>query len=81
MTASITADYISSQFLGFHSVFQFAIVKEIQPRYYGHIVVLGIILGLLGAFYNKMTLWVQNLYYKAKGLNETSRLLIPFLLA
>ena len=57
MTASITADYISSQFLGFHSVFQFAIVKEIQPRYYGHIVVLGIILGLLGAFYNKMTMW------------------------
>lgn len=81
MTASITADYISSQFLGFHSVFQFAIVKEIQPRYYGHIVVLGIILGLLGAFYNKMTMWVQSLYYRAKGLNETTRLLIPFLLA
>ena len=81
MTASITADYVSSQFLGFHSVFQFDIGAEIQPRYYWHILILGVILGLLGAFYNKMTLWVQNLYYKAKGLNETSRLLIPFLLA
>ena len=44
MTASITADYISSQFLGFHSVFQFDIAKEILPRYYGHIIVLGIVL-------------------------------------
>ena len=28
-----------------------------------------------------MTMWVQGLYFKAKGLNETTRLLIPFLLA
>ena len=81
MTASITADYISGQLLGFQSVFQFDIGLEIEPRYYWHIVILGVILGLLGAFYNKMTMWVQGLYYKAKRLNETTRLLIPFLLA
>src|SRR5699024_456074 len=54
MTASITADYISGQLLGFQSVFQFDIGLEIEPRYYWHIVILGVILGLLGAFYNKM---------------------------
>ncbi|WP_287970861.1 ClC family H(+)/Cl(-) exchange transporter [Blautia sp.] len=81
MTASITADYISSEFLGFTSVFQFDIGTEIAPQYYGHIVILGILLGIMGAFYNKMTMWVQGLYFKAKGLNETTRLLIPFLLA
>ena len=81
MTASITADYISSEFLGFTSVFQFDIGTEIAPQYYGHIVILGILLGIMGSFYNKMTLWVQGLYFKAKGLNETTRLLIPFLLA
>ena len=81
MTASITADYISSQFMGFESVFQFDIGLEVEPRYYWHIVILGILLGLLGAFYNKMTLWVQGLYKKNKNLNETTRLLIPFLLA
>lgn len=81
MTASITADYISSQFMGFESVFQFDIGLEVEPRYYWHIVILGILLGLLGAFYNKMTLWVQGLYQKNKNLNETTRLLIPFLLA
>lgn len=81
MTASITADYISSQFMGFESVFQFDIGLEVEPRYYWHIVILGVLLGLLGAFYNKMTLWVQSLYKKNKNLNETTRLLIPFLLA
>ena len=81
MTASITADYISSQFMGFESVFQFDIGLEVEPRYYWHIVILGILLGFLGAFYNKMTLWVQGLYKKNKNLNETTRLLIPFLLA
>lgn len=81
MTASITADYIASHFMGFQSVFQFDIGLEVEPRYYWHILVLGILLGLAGAFYNKMTMWVQGLYMNNKKLNETTRLLIPFLLA
>lgn len=81
MTASITADYISSQFMGFQPVFQFQVGLEMPPQYYGHIVILGIILGIMGAFYNKMTIWVQSLYLNTKKLNETTRLLIPFLLA
>lgn len=81
MTASITADYISSQFMGFRSVFQFDIGLEVEPRYYWHIVILGVLLGLAGAFYNKMTMLVQGLYMNNKKLNETTRLLIPFLLA
>ena len=81
MTASITADYISSQFMGFDSVFQFDIGLEVEPQYYWHIVILGVILGIMGAFYNKMTMWVQGLYLKSKKLNETTRLFIPFFLA
>ena len=43
---------------------------------------LGIILGLMGAFYNKLTLFVQSLFGKIRGKRaETTRLLIPFLLA
>ena len=82
MTASITADYISSRFLGFRSVFQFEITGSIPAKYYGHIIVLGIILGLMGAFYNKLTLFVQSLFGKIRGKRaETTRLLIPFMLA
>ena len=78
MTASITADYISGEFLGFTSVFQFDIGQEVAPRYYWHIVILGVLLGVMGAFYNKMTIWVQGCILRQKGLNETTRLLIPF---
>lgn len=81
MTASITADYISSQFMGFQPVFQFDVGTEMPPQYYWHIVILGVILGIMGAFYNKMTMWVQGLYLKSKKLNETTRLFIPFFLA
>ena len=71
MTASITADYISSRLTG-----------SIPAKYYVHIIVLGIILGVMGAFYNKMTLFVQSLFGKIQGKRaETTRLLIPFLLA
>ena len=48
MTASITADYISGEFLGFTSVFQFDIGQEVAPRYYWHIVILGVLLGVMG---------------------------------
>ena len=67
--------------MGFQPVFQFDVGTEMPPQYYWHIVILGVILGIMGAFYNKMTMWVQGLYLKSKKLNETTRLFIPFFLA
>ena len=45
------------------------------------LLILGVILGLLGAFYNKVMLKAQELYKKPKCLNETTRLVIAFLAA
>lgn len=82
MTASITADYISAEFMGFRPVFQFEVTGAIPDSYYGHIIALGIILGIMGAFYNKVTLKSQELFGKIKGKrSETIKLLIPFLMA
>ena len=81
MTASLTADFISSTVIGTDSVFQFEIIKILPPEYYGMIVCLGIILGVLGAFYNWFTLKIQGLYNKAKFLNTTGKLMIPFFCA
>ena len=81
MAASLTANIIASGILGFEPVFQFSLTSEILPSYYWHIIVLGILLGLLGAFYNVLTIKVQNMFYQIPHLNETTRLLIPFLLA
>ncbi|MDO4313172.1 MAG: ClC family H(+)/Cl(-) exchange transporter [Eubacteriales bacterium] len=81
MAASLTADYLSASIFGMKSVFQFDIVHSLPQSYYWMILILGVILGVLGAFYNWFTLKVQSLYNHAKHLNTTTRLMIPFLCA
>ena len=81
MTASITADYISSKVFGLDPVFQFDIGHALPQSYYWMILLLGVILGVMGAFYNWFTLTVQGLYKKTKGLNEITKVMLPFLLA
>lgn len=81
MTASLTADILSTLVLGTDSVFRFEIVDSIPIRYYWMIVLLGIILGVLGAFYNWFTLKAQALYGKIKTEGHTVKIMIPFLCA
>ena len=81
MTASVTADYICSHIMGIDPVFQFELEHVLPQNYYWMLLVLGVILGLLGAFYNKVMIKAQELYKKPKCLNETTRLMIAFLAA
>lgn len=86
MTASITADYLCSVILGVDSVFQFEIVHSLPPAYYWMLLILGVLLGALGAFYNWFTLKAQSLYNKIKAfknesLNGYAKVAIPFLCA
>ena len=67
--------------MGVDSVFQFEIVGALPPEHYGLILLLGIVLGALGAFYNWFTLKVQSLYRNAKRLSVTQKLMIPFFCA
>ncbi|MFR6473266.1 MAG: chloride channel protein, partial [Turicibacter sanguinis] len=55
MSASLTADFISKHFFGLKPVFQFNRLETIPLTSYGLIVILGIITGLCGVFYNKIT--------------------------
>lgn len=81
MSASLTADYLCSTVLGVDSVFQFEIAHALPPEYYWMIIALGIILGVLGVFYNWFTLKAQELYNRAKHLNTFGKLIIPFMCA
>ena len=81
MTASLTADFMATTVMGVDSVFQFEIVGALPPEHYGLILLLGIVLGALGAFYNWFTLKVQSLYCNAKRLSVTQKLMIPFFCA
>ena len=56
MSASLTADFLSSTILGMDSVFQFDILKALPMEYYWMILLLGVVLGITGAFYNWFTL-------------------------
>lgn len=81
MTASVTADYISSHIMGLDPVFQFRLEQVLPQNYYWMLLILGAILGVLGAFYNKVMIKAQDLYKKPKFLNETTRLMVAFLAA
>lgn len=81
MTASLTADFLATAVLGTDSIFQFAITRELPVHFYWMVLGLGVILGVLGAFYNWFTLKVQSLYDRATFLNSTGKILIPFFCA
>lgn len=81
MSASLTADFLSSTILGMDSVFQFDILKALPMEYYWMILLLGVVLGITGAFYNWFTLKAQECYQKATFLNPTMKIVVPFLCA
>ena len=81
MTASVTADYITSSVLGMEPVFQFEIIGNLPPQYYWMLVILGVFLGLMGAFYNWFTLAAQTAYKRAGLKDPIKKAMIPFLLA
>ena len=81
MTASVTADYIASHILGLDRVFRFQITKYLPQNYYWLLILLGILVGVSGVFYNWGMLKAQELYRKIPFMKETGRLLIAFLTA
>ena len=81
MTASVTADYIASHILGLDPVFHFQITEYLPQNYYWLLILLGILVGVSGVFYNWGMLKAQELYRKIPFLKETGRLLIAFLTA
>lgn len=81
MTSAVVADYMTSHVLGMDPVFQFDIAGNLPQRYYGLLIVMGLILGVFGVFYNWFTLKVQSLYKKAAFLGPVGKAVFPFLAA
>lgn len=80
-SAAVTADFISKEFFGLKPVFQFKNLSVIPLKYYIYIIILGILLGAFGAFYNGILLKTQKLYLKQKWLPVQFRPSIPFIMA
>lgn len=86
MTASVTADFLCSVILGADAVFEFEIARSLPPGHYWMILVLGVLLGGMGAFYNWFNLKIQSAYdrvkpFKSGALNGYVKIAMPFLCA
>lgn len=79
LSAALTANFVSSEFLGFKPVFNFNNLSILPLHYYLYIIILGIIIGGLGGLFNKVLLKTQALYAKQKWLDPKYRIILPLL--
>lgn len=79
MCASVTGDFLSHYVFGLQSAFQFDIQNTLPLHYYGWLLVLGVALGILGAFYNTATRKAQHLFERISWLKSHQRVWIAFI--
>lgn len=81
MVASLTGDFISKNLFGMTPSLYFPLVQSLPLGQYGYIILLGIITGLLGVFYNKMTMLTLHLFDKITILKSHQKVIIPLLVS
>ncbi len=81
MTACVTSDFISRNVFGLDPVFTFHNVQKLPLYHYWMILLLGVILGAAGAFYNFCIAKSQQFYGKVKWKNTFVKMLLPFFAA
>lgn len=80
MIASLMADFLSQFFFGQQPVFSFPSLPNLPLKYYGLLIILGLILGVLGLVFNFCLLRTQKLYKKYIK-SAKYRPLIPVMIA
>ncbi len=66
MASAITADFISRNVFGLSPVFSFNVPGMLPLNQYGHVILLGVLLGALGVMYNVCIDKSQKLYQKIR---------------
>ena len=72
MAAAAASDFVAANILGLTPVFGFDVEHGIPLRYYWALVILGIILGLFGAFYNRTLAFMQDISEKSGKIFSTT---------
>lgn len=78
MAASVTSDFITMNIFGLDPVFRLDVRMPFPFQMYWVLVILGVILGVFGVFYNRFTAFVQDAYDKVGPVYV--KLLFPFAL-
>jgi len=80
MTASLTADYVSRNFFGIRPIFDFHTLPVLPMKYFGLLVLLGLITGLFGVLFNWSLIKSLQVYAKQKLVSKRFSMLVPLLL-
>lgn len=81
LASALSADFVASSFFGLKPVFSFQELSILPLNNYLHIVLLGLILGILGVLFNKSLILSQNFYIKQKWLSKEMRIILPLLIS
>ena len=80
MATSMVADFISKSFLGVNPAFAFDKMNPLPLDKYFHLIILGIITGVMGAIFNFAILKSQDGYKSVKKVKTRYKAMFPFLL-
>lgn len=80
MAAAMCADVVSKLFFGKAAVLNMINIETLPLKYYALYIVMGILCGALGWFYNTILFMTQKLYKKIP-VSDTVRIAIPFVIA
>ena len=81
LSAALSADFVASGFLGLKPVFNFKNLTILPLKFYFYIILLGVVVGVLGVFFNTILLKTQNLYVRQAWLPKEMRIIVPLLIS
>jgi len=81
MVASMMAGFISQHFFGQMPVFNFGRLDPLPLKYYGYVLIMGIIIGVFGNVFNLALVKTQEAYGKLTFLRPEMKPLIPIAMA
>lgn len=81
LSSSLVADFVSKEFFGQSPVFRFAHIEILPLHQYYHLIILGIIVGIMGMGFNKTLYAFQNMYRKMTWLPAQYKPIFAFLAA
>ena len=81
ISGCVTSDFISKNVFGLSPVFDFHLKAALPLVHYWMLILLGILLGLCGAFYNFIMLKGQDLFGAMKKIPAKYRIVFPFVVS
>lgn len=81
VTAALTADVLTQYFFGQIPIFDFTGLPVFPLRYYGMLVALGIVIGILGIAFNRVLMKTLDIFEKQDLLSGMGKIALPLLIA